>query len=158
MKDSTLRMSVRVLGTWFGCGRSPYFPGTVGTLGGLPLYWLFAQTGDLSYLGITVVFVGFSILVAHFYEQEFAQHHDPAELVIDEVSGLLVTMAFVPVTLAHVALGVLIFRGFDMLKPFPISLVDRKVPGGLGAVADDVLAGLLSNLLLQYLLNRGVLG
>lgn len=158
MNDSTLRTSVRVLGTWFGCGRSPYFPGTAGTLGGLPLFWFFAQAGTIAYLALTVLFAGFSIVVAHFYEKHFAKHHDPAELVIDEVAGFLVTMVMVPVTLAHVAMGFLIFRAFDMIKPFPVSLVDRKVPGGFGAVADDLLAGLLGNLLLQYLLSRGVLG
>lgn len=150
-----MRAPVRILGTWFGCGYSPIVPGTVGTLGALPLVWLFAQLGDLGYLVATLVFVVFSIFIAHFYELLVSDHHDQPEFVMDEVAGLLVTMALVPMTVPNLAMGFLAFRAFDMIKPFPISYVDRKVPGGLGTVADDLLAGIVSNLVLHYILSRG---
>jgi phosphatidylglycerophosphatase A len=149
------RTPVRILGTWFGCGYSPVVPGTMGTLGALPLVWLFAQAGEEGYLGATLLFVLFSVFIAHFYEILVSDRHDQPEFVMDEVAGILVTMALVPLSLGHLALGFLIFRAFDMIKPFPISYVDRKIPGGLGTVADDLLAGVVSNLILHYLLAQG---
>ncbi len=158
MNSSIWRLALRILGTWFGCGRAPLAPGTVGTLGALPLVWLLAQWGHEAYLASTLVFVIFSIFVAHFYEQLIATRHDPPEFVIDEVAGFLVTMAWVPLTLTNLCVGFVLFRILDALKPFPISVVDRKVPGGLGAISDDLLAGVVSSLILQWILRQGVLG
>lgn len=149
------RAPVRILGTWFGCGNSPVFPGTVGTVGALPLVWGLAQLNELTYVAATLIFVLFSIVVAHFYERLISEEHDQPEFVMDEVAGILVTMVLVPTTVVNLAMGFVIFRAFDMIKPFPISYVDRKIPGGLGTVADDLLAGVVSNLILHYVLAPG---
>lgn len=148
--------SLKLLATWFGCGYAPKAPGTAGTLGAIPLVYLFSSFSELKYLSVTICFAGFSILVAHLYETIIAPDtHDASELVIDEVAGFLVTMALVPFTVKWVIAGFVIFRIFDMLKPFPISYIDKKVLGGVGAVADDLLAGILSNIVLQVLLQKG---
>jgi phosphatidylglycerophosphatase A len=146
---------IRTLATWFGCGRAPKAPGTFGTLGAIPLFILFAQLQPISYMLATFAFAVFSILVAHAHENIF-QEHDASEVVIDEVAGLLVTMTWIPCDILHIAAGVVLFRIFDILKPFPISYVDKKVKGGVGAVGDDLVAGILSNIILQVMWQKGV--
>jgi phosphatidylglycerophosphatase A len=156
MKNFDSKKLVSVLATWFGCGKAPWAPGTFGTLGAIPLVWFFSLRGPLPYMLATLVFTIGAIFVAHFHEAATGEH-DASEVVIDEVAGLLVTMTWVPFSWIYVALGFLLFRFFDILKPFPISYVDRKVGGGVGAVGDDLLAGILSNIILQALLQYGVL-
>jgi phosphatidylglycerophosphatase A len=150
--------SVKILATWFGCGLSPVMPGTVGTLGAIPLVYLFQRFGQMEYMYATFTFIVFSILVAQVYEVEIAKEHDQPELVIDEVAGFLVTMVWLPFTWQWVALGFVAFRFFDMLKPWPISWIDRRILGGLGAVADDLAAGVIASVILQYVYQHGYLG
>jgi phosphatidylglycerophosphatase A len=147
---------VVVLATWFGCGRSPKAPGTVGTLGALPLAWAVSLFAPMAQLVFIFTFTIFSIGVAHFYELEKGEH-DSSEVVIDEVAGFLVTMAWVPFTWSYVLLGFLVFRLLDIWKPFPISYVDRKVGGGVGAVGDDLLAGILGSVLMQLIFQQRIL-
>jgi phosphatidylglycerophosphatase A len=151
------RRSLRVLATWFGCGLAPWLPGTAGTLGAIPLVWFFLRMGQMQYLYASFAFAVFAILVSQLYEIEVAGAHDTPELVIDEVAGFLVTMAWLPFDWRWVGLGFVLFRFFDMLKPFPISWVDRRIEGGVGAVADDLLAGIVSNIILQYLFQNHLL-
>ena len=77
---------------------------------------------------------------------------DPSGIVIDEIVGLLVTLTAAPVSWQAVALGFLLFRLFDILKPWPISVLDRRIHGGLGIMLDDVLAGLAASICLHLLL------
>ena len=74
---------------------------------------------------------------------------DAGEIVIDEIAGLIVTFIGIPLTLKTVIIGFIIFRAFDILKPFPIRFLEKKVAGGPGIVLDDVLAGLYANLILR---------
>lgn len=152
------RRSLQLLATWFGCGLSPWVPGTIGTLGAIPLVWFFMRFGLMGYLYATFTFVVFSVFVAQAYEIEIVGEHDTPELVIDEVAGFLVTMAWLPFDWKWVALGFLLFRILDMAKPFPISWVDRKVLGGVGAVADDILAGVIANAILQFVFQHHLWG
>lgn len=142
--------------TWFGLGRAPKAPGTFGTLGAIPVVWLFSQLSDVGYLGATLALTAIAIVLAHFYEAMTGVHDSP-EVVIDEVAGFLVTMALVPFTWQNVILGFAVFRLLDIVKPFPISWIDRKIPGGVGAVADDIAAGILGNVLFHLALQKGVL-
>lgn len=142
------------LAIWFGCGLAPKAPGTVGTLGAIPLVFLLSRFDIAVYALATFSFTVFTILVAHFYES--AKDHDPAEFVMDEVAGFLVTMALVPFTWLGLAAGFALFRLFDIWKPFPISWIDRNVKGGVGTVADDIAAGVLANVVLQALMRYGV--
>ncbi len=146
---------IRAVVTWFGAGRSPWAPGTVGTLCGIPLVVLFGFFGPYAYMVLTLLFTLFSIVVIQVYEGS-CEVHDSSEIVLDEVVGMLITMTWIPLHPLWVGLGFLSFRFFDVLKPFPIRWVDRKVKGGLGVVADDVLAGIFSNVILQILFNMRI--
>lgn len=144
---------IKILATWFGCGLAPQAPGTVGTLGAIPLVMAFSYLNTLHYMIATVTFAVLAIFVAHLYElMNGAGQHDRQEIVIDEVAGFLVTMTWVPLDWRYLLVGFVVFRFFDALKPFPISYIDRNIKGGVGVVADDLVAGILSNIILQALL------
>lgn len=132
-------------------------PGTIGTLGAIPLFILFHRFGPMPYMFATFIFIVFSVLISQVYELEIVKAHDTPELVIDEVSGYLVTMVWLPLTWQWIALGFVAFRFFDILKPYPISYIDKNMKGGLGAVADDLLAGVAASLILQYVYQHGFL-
>lgn len=153
LMNSRYALSLKALGTWFGLGLVPFAPGTFGTLGAIPLVWFFQRFGEMQYMFAVLLFTVFSIFVAQLYEDEVAEGHDPGEFVLDEVVGFLVTMTWMPFTWTYLLAGFVLFRLFDILKPFPISWVDRRVPGGFGAVADDLLAGILASIGMQLILH-----
>jgi phosphatidylglycerophosphatase A len=144
---------ITILATWFGCGKAPKAPGTFGSLGAIPLVFALSFLPPIPYMLVTMIFTIAAIFVAQLYEG-ITGKHDDKEVVIDEVAGMLVTMAWVPFTWPYVILGFLLFRFFDVLKPFPISYVDKKVGGGIGCVGDDLIAGILSNIILQVILEK----
>lgn len=141
---------VELAATWFYVGRIPRAPGTFGTLAAVPLAILLLQAGDLIYMTFTLLFAAISIWIAQIYEEIF-QSHDPKEVVIDEVAGTLVAFTALGTWPLFIAAFVL-FRLFDIIKPFPIGWADKKIPGGVGVVADDLIAGILTNLILQILI------
>ena len=77
---------------------------------------------------------------------------DPPQVVIDEVAGFLLAVFFLPYSWFNLGLGFVLFRFFDILKPFPIRLLDQKLPGGAGIVLDDVMAGIYGNVLIRIVL------
>jgi phosphatidylglycerophosphatase A len=89
-------------------------------------------------------------------EVAFGQH-DSRRIVIDEIAGYLVAVAYLPPSPLVLLAAFLIFRFFDVVKPYPASWVDRNLPGGAGVVLDDVVAGLYSNLVLHALFFTGFL-
>jgi len=129
-----------LLAAWGPCGLSPVAPGTVGTLGAVPLAWAVAPLAPLPAAAFLAAFLALSIHAA-----DHAGRHwgvvDASQIVIDEVMGYLVAMAFVPFTWPAAAAGFLLFRAADVLKPWPASAFDR-MKSGLGVVLDDVAAGL----------------
>lgn len=151
-----MQQFIMIFATWFGCGKAPKAPGTFGTLGALPLAWALSLLAPLPYMLMTIVFSIFAIFVSHLHEISSGTH-DASEVVIDEVAGFLVTMTWVPFNWKFVLCGFVLFRLFDVVKPFPISYMDRNIKGGIGIVADDLVAGILSNIILQLLLQRGFL-
>lgn len=126
--------------TWFGTGLSPVAPGTVGTLGAIPLYLALARLPLPLYLATLVPFVFLSAWVAGRAEVLYGAK-DPGRIVIDEVAGYLVTMAGVTADWRSVLLGFLLFRFFDIVKVPPARFFDRQVKNGWGVVLDDVVAG-----------------
>ncbi len=139
------------LATGFGTGLSPIAPGTVGTLFGVPLV-LFSQLMPV-YIWIFIVIFIFciSILVIKKFNHDLTKKDHPS-IVIDEIVGFLVTMLFIPITWQNLAMGFLIFRFMDIVKPPPINWIDRKFSGSYGIVGDDIAAGIYANLLLQVIL------
>jgi phosphatidylglycerophosphatase A len=141
------------LATLFGVGKLPKAPGTWGTLATIPIGILLMWLGPFWHMGACVFLLPVSILAAEAYER-FHDSHDASEVVIDEVIGFLITLAWLPLTWQTLALGFVIFRVLDIFKPFPISYLDRKVPGGVGVIVDDVLAGVIANLVLQIIYSK----
>lgn len=129
-----------ILGTWFGCGYVPYAPGTAGTLGAIPLYLLLRPHGIYAVLGAALVLTVVGIWAADIVAKDSGLK-DPQLVVIDEVAGVLCTLAVAPPTWAGLIVGVVLFRVFDQWKPWPARAAERKLPGGYGIVLDDIAAG-----------------
>ncbi len=144
-----------MLSLWFGCGLLPYAPGTAGTLGALPLYWWVRPYGLLPLAAtagvVTVAGVWSSSRVARASGVK-----DPQFICVDEVAGVLVTLLAAPVNVSGVLVGVLLFRLFDWLKPFPARDLER-LPGGLGIVCDDLAAGAWGAVVLLALRAAGLM-
>ncbi len=132
---------VKVLATWFGSGLSPVAPGTAGTAAAIPLYLLLARLPLSWYLAFLVVFSALACWVADRAEAIY-ERHDPGLIVIDEVAGFLLTMAGASFGWREILAGFLLFRFFDVLKPFPARTIDRRMKNGCGVVLDDLAAGL----------------
>ncbi len=132
------------LATWFGSGLLPRAPGTWGSLAALPFAWVLIQYGGpyvLIIATLSVLILG--TLVSEHYSRVTARS-DPGEVVIDEVAGLWLTLLPVAHTIGwlELAIGFALFRLFDIWKPWPVSLADRQIKGGVGIMIDDVIAGL----------------
>lgn len=136
----------------FGAGLAPFAPGTVGTLPGIALYLICSNLAFEYYLSVVVVaFVG-GVWICSAASAELGTH-DHGGIVWDEIVGYLVTMLAVPFAVGTVVAGFVLFRLFDIVKPWPISWIDKEVHGGFGIMLDDVLAGLMACLCLHLLLN-----
>lgn len=136
-----------IISSFFFLGNSPIAPGTAGTLGAIPLYYLMVTyLGDIQYMVCLLLLTVLAIKVSTNAEKIY-KREDPGEVVIDEVVGFLVTMAFIAPTILNVALGFFLFRALDILKPFPCRRLE-KLHGGYGIVLDDVAAGVWANILL----------
>ena len=137
-----------LLATCAGVGYAPVAPGTAGSLVGLLVFAAVRGAGG-GWLeaGAILVLLGAGIWGCGVAEQHFGRT-DPGYAVIDEVVGMLVTLAFVPVGPGGVVVGFLLFRLFDIVKPWPARRFER-LHGGLGIMADDVMAGVYGNLALR---------
>ncbi|MET0413326.1 MAG: phosphatidylglycerophosphatase A [Polyangiaceae bacterium] len=136
-----------VVATWFGCGLSPVAPGTVGSLGTLPLFFLLRGAAAPIYWGVvllvTVLGIWSSQVVA-----ETRGDKDPQRVVIDEVAGVLIALGWVRERqLVWLLLALALFRLLDIYKPGLIRPAERLPPIGLGIMADDLLAGLVAGLI-----------
>ena len=145
-----MRQPVMWLATGFGAGLSPVAPGTVGSLVGVLIFLAMAGLPLLFYLvGITALAV-FGVWVCHRAGGILGVTDHPG-IVWDEIVGLLITMTATPLSWQGVVIGFALFRLFDILKPWPVASIERKVAGGLGVMLDDVMAGLYALACLQLL-------
>jgi phosphatidylglycerophosphatase A len=137
-----------LVATWFGCGLVPWAPGTWGSLAALPFAW-----------GIALVAGGPGLLAAAallFPVGWWAARRvtrgggvaDPGSVVVDEVVGQWLAVTVVPPDPIAYAAGFLLFRAFDILKPWPVGWADRRLKGGFGIMADDVIAGIYAGAIL----------
>jgi len=134
---------VHFLAFGLGTGAAPYAPGTVGTLLGIPLVLLLAQWPLWIYLVAIVALFGFGVWICDKTSKDIGVH-DHSGIVIDEVVGYATVMIAVPVNLWTLLAGFVLFRFFDIVKPWPIRWLDKQVKGGFGIMIDDVLAGLFA--------------
>ena len=140
--------AVIFLATGFFIGTVPFAPGTFGSIVGLPIVFLLSRLNLLLAVSFILLFIFFAVGIASAAEKILNQK-DPAKIVIDEIAGLMVTFVGLPFNLTTTIAGFIIFRAFDIVKPFPIRALERKLPGGSGVVLDDVLAGIYANLILR---------
>lgn len=140
----------------FGAGTLPVAPGTFGTLIAIPIYLALAYMPVFFYiLAVLLITLG-SIWICDRVEKELKIHDHPG-MCLDEIVGYLVTMICAPMGLLAILLGFLLFRLFDIWKPWPIRRLDQSLGGGFGTVIDDVLAGvyaLISLQLIYYLIGQ----
>ncbi|MGO8761026.1 MAG: phosphatidylglycerophosphatase A [Desulfobaccales bacterium] len=145
------RMLVLGLATWGGVGFLPYMPGTWGALAALPLWYHLAQTGPWAYGLVVAALIILGLWVAGPAQEMLGQTDHPA-IVVDEVVGLLITLAGVPPTWSALVLGLVIFRALDILKPFPIRWFGAGGRGGLEVMADDIAAGVIGRVVLEFVM------
>jgi len=129
-----------VLSMWFGAGLLPGMPGTFGTLGAVPLYFILVELSLWQKTAALAIITGGSIW-ASWRAQCILRRGDAKEIVIDEVAGFLLATIFFPFTWLTLAAGFCLFRFFDVLKPPPIKKIERITAAGLGIVLDDLAAG-----------------
>ena len=135
-----LRNPIHFFSFGFGAGLSPVAPGTAGTLIAIPIYLLLSNNLPIIYLlSLTILFFLGSWSAA--YTAKALEVHDHPGIVIDEIVGYLITMLFIPAVWYWVILGFIFFRLFDIWKPWPISVIDQRISGGMGIMLDDVFAG-----------------
>lgn len=127
----------------FGSGLVPWAPGTFGTLAAVPLYLLMAPLPLVWYLGILVVMFLVGLWACGKTAREL-NAHDPNAIVWDEFLGYLLAMTAAPQGWEWVLLGFVLFRFFDILKPWPILAIERRVRGGFGVILDDLIAGVMA--------------
>lgn len=132
-----------------GSGLSPKAPGTFGTLAALPIYWfLLKDLPPFAFLLVLLV----SFVAGVYFCGKTAKDlnvHDHGGIVWDEFVGMWLTLFLAPAGLGWMVLGFVLFRVFDIIKPWPIKWFDQHVHGGFGIMVDDVIAGVFAWLCLQ---------
>jgi phosphatidylglycerophosphatase A len=141
---------IQFLALGFGSGLAPKAPGTFGTLAAVPLFLLMSALPALFY-GLLVLVICISGIYICGKAASDVGVHDHGAIVWDEFAGFFITMFMVPVSWQSVLVGFVLFRLFDIAKPWPISVADKKLTGGFGIMFDDVLAGLLSLAIMHIL-------
>ena len=139
----SLKNPVHFLALGFGSGLIPFMPGTFGSLAALPLLIPFLCLPPATLLIAAVLASAIGIYLCGKTADDM-QVHDHGSIVWDEVAGILLTFLWVPLSLWTVVAGFLLFRFFDIVKPWPIGPVDKYVSGGLGIMLDDIIAGLMA--------------
>jgi phosphatidylglycerophosphatase A len=137
--------------TWFWSGLSPKAPGTAGSLAALPFGILILYFFGAPTLGLAAVFIFFTGWWSTKIYLDRTGKSDPGEVVIDEVAGLWLALHAADTGPVLIILAFLLFRLFDIWKPWPISWLDKSVKGAFGVMIDDVLAGLFAAFLLAIL-------
>ncbi|MCK4842466.1 MAG: phosphatidylglycerophosphatase A [Methylococcales bacterium] len=135
----------------FGSGLAKKMPGTMGTVAAIPVYLVCIQANFWLYSVLTVLACVIGVKICADAAKKLGEH-DFGGIVWDEIAGYLVTMWFVPFSWHAVFLGFVLFRFFDILKPWPIKWIDQKLEGGLGIMLDDILAGLFSAVILLFII------
>ncbi|MBJ7537993.1 phosphatidylglycerophosphatase A family protein [Marinomonas transparens] len=147
---SVWRNPIHFLAFGLGSGAVPKAPGTFGTLAAVPFFLLLQNLSDVQYAIMLVVTSLVGIYLCGKTSKDLGVH-DHSGIVWDEFVGYWITMWMAPAGWFYIVLGFVLFRLFDILKPWPISWIDKNVHGGFGIMLDDILAGLMSFVVLQAL-------
>ncbi|MGO3345625.1 MAG: phosphatidylglycerophosphatase A family protein [Marinomonas sp.] len=148
---SIWRNPIHFLAFGLGSGAAPKAPGTFGTLAAvIPFYFILQHLTNQQYLLMLIVTSIVGIFLCHKTAKDLGVH-DHSGIVWDEFVGYWITMWLAPTGWLYIVLGFALFRLFDILKPWPISWLDKNVGGGFGIMVDDILAGVMSLVILQAL-------
>lgn len=142
-----MQKMTKFLATACYAGYLPFAPGTWGTLVGVLFYFFIRRLPHEAYAVTLAVFIALAVWVSGWAQEIFGSA-DPREVVIDEAAGFLVTMAFHRADVLTIAAGFVLFRIFDIVKPWPIRWIERRFTNGRGIVGDDVMAGVYANAVL----------
>jgi phosphatidylglycerophosphatase A len=148
-----MNFAIMFLATAGFVGRIPFAPGTFGTVVAIPLFFWTAGAQQAS-VPLTIVALGVVTLASCWVAgraEELLHEHDSHAIVIDEVVGYLAATLFLAPTWGHALTAFFLFRILDIVKPFPASYVDERVPGGYGVVLDDVVSGVYANIATRLL-------
>ncbi len=146
-----LKNPIHLASLGLGSGLASRAPGTWGTLAALPFAWLLSLLNVEWRLSLIIIAFAFGIWCCDQTAKKLKMK-DPSCIVWDEFVGLWITLALVPWERAWPLLGFVLFRIFDVFKPWPISVFDKKVTGGLGIMLDDVIAGVFAAAVLQLII------
>ena len=142
---------IHLLSLGFGSGLAPGMPGTAGSAVGVGLFILLPVLDWRLYLGLVLLALFLGVFLCAATAAALHAHDHPA-IVWDEIVGVFISLFMVPKEALWLLLGFVLFRVFDVLKPWPISLVDKQVKGGLGIMLDDVVAALFALCIIQITL------
>lgn len=143
LNPTPFRSPVQFLAFGFGSGLSPRAPGTAGTLVAVPLYWLISDWNLLQYSALVLLAALLGIWICGVASRQLRVHDHPG-IVWDEFVGYWITMWAVPVDWLWILAGFVVFRVYDIAKPWPVSQLDKQVKGGFGIMIDDILAGAMA--------------
>ena len=136
-----------VTGLYFG--KIKYMPGTFGTIIGVLIFQLISNNTLVDNIFFLIILFFVSLLMLNYcYKKNIFLDTDDKSIVIDEIFGYLVFMIFFENTIFNIIIGFLLFRFFDILKPFPIYLVDKRIKNSFGVMLDDIVAGIFSGIML----------
>ena len=145
---SVWRNPIHFIAFGFGSGAAPFAPGTFGTLVAIPIYLLMVPLSLWIYFAVVLLMTMVGIWLCHVTSKDLGVH-DHSGIVWDEIVGYLITMMAAPQGIVWIVVGFLLFRFFDIVKPWPIRRIDQQVEGGWGIMLDDIIAGIFSWLVLQ---------
>lgn len=139
---------VKLIATGFGIGCNPYFPGTLGTVLAYPVYrWgLSPFNPKVKTITLVILFLGGVYICGH--ASKLMGSHDPGGIVLDESAAFLAVLCLIPATWRWQLAGFVLFRFFDIVKPFPVDWIDANIEGGLGIMLDDMTAGVCTMIFL----------
>jgi phosphatidylglycerophosphatase A len=157
-KGQTVGERIGLLVATFGnIGYAPVAPGTFGSAAALPIYWLLRTYGCWwAELGLICGLFVLGVWASTVAERQLGGQ-DPAPIVIDEVVGMLITLAWLPVNTAGAIVGFVVFRILDVVKPWPSARFE-SLHGGLGVMADDAMAAIYGNLIMRLLIALAPMG
>jgi len=141
---------IRFIATGFFIGERIPAPGTFASILAAVIYFLFIPTDSYSFYWTMLILLTFIGVIAAGRAEEMMGEIDPPQVVIDEIVGFLVAMAFLPKSLGLIIIGLIIFRFLDIVKVYPINKL-QIVAGGLGIMLDDLYAGIVTNLILRLI-------
>ena len=136
-----------VTGLYFG--KIKYMPGTFGTIIGVLIFQLISNNTLVDNIFFLIILFFLALLMLNYcYKKNIFLDIDDKSIVIDEIFGYLVFMIFFENTIFNIIIGFILFRFFDILKPFPIYLIDKRIKNSFGVMLDDIVAGLFSGIML----------